>query len=105
MTNEQIIANEAILNGLYTEEQIKAFAEAGEETPVHTLQGWLSRGMKVRKGEHACLETRLWRKKSKKKKDVAEEQASSEQTEGLMKEFYLAKAFLFKLDQVEKIEK
>ena len=38
----------------------------GIEPPLHTLQGWASRGYKIKKGEHAVAETKLWKKKKKR---------------------------------------
>lgn len=102
MTNEQIIANVAISEGIYTEEEINEMLEAGKEIPLHTLQGWNERGkiigkrIKIKKGEHG-IETRLWRKKNEKSKE--EEEMSGEEV--LNKEFYLAKSYLFRYDQVE----
>jgi len=44
MTNEQIIANVAISEGIYTEEEVNNMIEVGKEIPLHTLQGWNARG-------------------------------------------------------------
>ena len=78
-------------------------SEAGKEIPLHTLQGWAVRGkkigktIKIKKGEHG-IETRLWKKKDKNAKN---EDDSVDEQDLLHKEFYLAKAYLFRLDQVE----
>lgn len=93
MTNEQIIADVAISAGIYTAEEIEAFIEEGKEIPLHTFKGWLSRGnYRVKAGEHG-IETRLWKKKERKKSD-------SENEEDDKRNFYLAKAFLFSENQV-----
>ncbi len=96
MTNAQIIADVAITMGIYTENQIEEFIKAGREIPLHTYQGWASRGnYKVKKGEHG-VETRLWRRKVKTDKIKDNEEP--------VLEYYLAKAFLFSERQVEKVE-
>ncbi len=94
MTNEQIIADVAISAGLYTEKEIVELIEAGKEIPLHTFKGWTARGpYKIKAGEHG-IETRLWKKKNKKKDDKGEEVEPKT-------DFYLAKAYLFSSDQVE----
>lgn len=103
MTNEEIIADVAISEGLYTEEEVNEMLEEGRELPLHTLQGWSARGkrigktIKIKKGEHG-IETRLWKKKEKKVKDEAE---SVDEQDLLNRKFYLAKAYLFTKDQIE----
>ena len=93
MTNEQIIAKMAILAGLYTEDEVIDFLKEGKEIPLHTLNGWTARGnYKIKAGEHG-LETRLWKKKEKKDNRNGSEEYKEK--------FYLTKAFLFSLDQVE----
>ena len=109
MTNEQIIANVAISEGIFTEEEVEAMIEAGKELPLHTLQGWSARGKrlgngktyKLKKGEHG-IETRLWKKKDKNYK--SEDESSDEEGLPTNRDFYLAKSFLFRADQVEIIE-
>lgn len=54
MTNEQIIQNEKKLLGM------------GEFEPLHTFAKWKEMGFKVKKGEHATVCTKLWKRKSKK---------------------------------------
>lgn len=85
MTNEQIIQNEKKLLGM------------GEFEPLHTFQKWKEMGFKVKKGEHAVTCTKLWKPKAKKYTDTNGE-------EKIENNFFLAKAFLFKLDRVERIE-
>lgn len=101
MTNTEIIINEAVENGLYTMEQIENILASGHMIPLHTFQAWKSAGYIVKKGEHARITTRLWRftNKSKKNNEV------DENTDGTNNEhYYLAKAFLFTSDQVERIK-
>lgn len=100
MTNTEIIINEAVANGIYTEEQVEEILSAGYTLPIHTFQVWKSAGYIVKKGEHARITTRLWRFTNKSKK-ADEEQADADGTEN--NHYYLAKAFLFTADQVEKI--
>ena len=97
MTNQQIIANLALEEGIYTESQIVAFIESGIEIPLHTFMGWSDRGFKVNKGATG-IETRLWKKKNEPTEDIL----SSEETS--TENFYLCKSYLFRLDQVESIK-
>ena len=67
---------------------------SGIEIPLHTVQGWNSRGSyRVKKGEHG-IETRLWKKK------VAKDTDKNDKDQG----FYLAKSYLFTSMQVEKAD-
>lgn len=84
MTNEQIIQNEKKLLGM------------GEFEPLHTFAKWKEMGFKVKKGEHATVCTKLWKPKAKKYTDTNGE-------EKVENNFFLAKAYLFKLNQVERI--
>ena len=95
MNNAKIIAQIAICNGLYPEEELKAMLAKGQEIPLHTYKGWKDRGMTVRKGEHG-IECKLGKKKTSKKSD--DDKESSEDDDG----FYLTKSYLFTKDQVEK---
>ena len=100
MTNTEIIINEALANGLYTEEQIENILASGHMIPLHTFKVWKDNGYIVKKGEHARITTRLWKFTSKAKKS----EEADENTEGTENNhYYLAKAFLFTADQVEKI--
>ena len=104
MTNEQIITELAMQ--LYGEDKVMEMIEEGIEPPLHTLQGWALRGYKIKKGEHALVETKLWKKK--KKKDEETELLETDDPDGQMptnRDFYMCRAFLFGLEQVEKAEK
>lgn len=106
MTNEQIITEIAMQ--LYGEDKVMEMIEEGIEPPLHTLQGWASRGYKIKKGEHAVVETRLWKKKKKKKSDGEAEQPEPEEQDGQIptnRDFYMCRSFLFGVEQVEKAEK
>lgn len=93
MNNAKIIAQIAICNGLYPEEELKAMLAKGQEIPLHTYKGWKDRGMTVRKGEQG-IECKLWKKKAVKKNDDDKE---SSEDDG----FYLTKSYLFTIEQVE----
>ena len=97
MTNEQIIAD--VATTVYGEDAVMQMIEDGIEIPLHTVKGWSTRGpYRVKKGEHG-IETRLWKKKTKK--DMKEEEnEEAEKRRG----FYLAKSYLFRADQVERIK-
>ena len=96
MTNLEIICNEAILNGIYTRDEIEDMLAQGLEPALHTYTGWKARGKVVKHGEKG-IETRLW-KKRKPKKDSDSKVEEQEQSN---EDFYLAKAFLFSEKQVE----
>lgn len=91
---------------IYGEDAVMEMLENGEEIPLHTVQGWASRGpYKVKKGEHG-LECRLWKKKKRKAGDD-DESKDEEENEMIStnRDFYLCKSFLFRADQVEKATK
>lgn len=50
MTNTEIIINEALANGLYTEEQIENILASGHMIPLHTFKAWKDAGYIVKKG-------------------------------------------------------
>ncbi len=101
MTNLEIICNEAIINGIYTAEEIEDMLAQGIEPALHTYTGWRARGKVVRHGEKG-IETKLWKKRSTKKTG---EQDTDDENEQVNESFYLAKAFLFCEAQVDDIEK
>ncbi len=94
MNNEEIIVRIAITNEIFSPEEIEKMISSGREIPLHTYRGWKDRGMNVKKGEQG-IPCKLWKKKGKQK----EETGASEEKDSL---YYLAKSFLYKLDQVEK---
>ena len=78
----------------------------GIEPPLHTLQGWASRGFKIKKGDHAIVETKLWKKKKKSKKESDQSDSDEPSTQiPANGDFYMCRSFLFGMEQVEKIEK
>lgn len=105
MTNEQIITEIAMQ--VYGEDTVMEMIQNGIEIPLHTLQGWASRGSyKVKAGEHG-IETRLWKKKKKKdfrNEEVNENSDKDKEELPVNRDFYLCKSFLFRYDQVEKVE-
>ncbi len=101
MTNSEIIINEALLNNIFTKEQIESMVKNGIDIPLHTFQTWKELGYSVKKGEHAKVTTRLW--KRTKKGQGAKTPEELEEAK-IKNHFYLTKAFLFTSEQVEKIE-
>ena len=87
MTNIEILQGECLLRNIQEE--------------VNTFQAWRAKGFKVKKGEKALFETKLW-KKTKGKVEV-EENDSEEDKKKKYSGFYLAKSYMFGEHQVEKI--
>ena len=48
------------------------------------------------------LETRLWKKRKRKDKDASSDEEENTE-EATNRDFYMAKAFLFRVDQVERV--
>ena len=98
MTNLEIVAHEAIVNKIYTKEQIESMVVAMQDLGLHTYGEWRKAGYQVRKGEKARIKTYLWKKTSKKtvNKETGKEEKESK--------FYLCKTYLFTREQVDKIE-
>ena len=100
MTNEQIIASIAIT--VYGEDAVTNMIDKGEDIPLHTIKGWAKRGhYRVKKGEHG-IETRLWKRKRKDTEESDDDKINIDDASN--KDFYMAKAFLFRKDQVERVE-
>lgn len=83
MKNQEIIAKAAVQAGLLPADEAKRMIEAGEDIPMHTLQGWKLRGNYHVKEDAEPLEVKLWRR----------------QEDG---RFYLAKAYLYSKEQIVK---
>ena len=83
MKNLEIIAKAAVQAGLLPADEAKRMIEAGEDIPLHTLQGWKLRGNYHAKDDAEPLEVRLWKRQEDGK-------------------FYLAKAYLYSKEQVLK---
>lgn len=101
MTNMEIIAAEAIASGFYTIEDVELFAANNVVIPFHTFTVWKSMGYAPKKGTKGW-ETKLWRLKSKKQIDEEAENGTDNDKD--KESYYLAKAYLFDLTQVEKID-
>ena len=105
MTNFEIITSEAIAAGIYTKEEAEDIISQGYALPIHTYNAWKRAGYQVRKGEKAKITTRLWKHKTEKTtlpmKDV--ETGETHDVEQESGRYYLAKAFLFTADQVDRI--
>ena len=102
MTNETLIRAAALQHGLFTEDQIKAYEQAGRRLPLHTYAEWQRLGFQVKRGEHAALKLQLW-KMGKQKPAPAEDEDSPETSESRSK-FFRTTAFLFLSTQVERIQ-
>lgn len=102
MTNIQIIANEAIANNLYTEEQVEELFSTMGCLPLFTFAEWKKKGYFVKKGEKAKLTCYIWKMKKEKTqgKDTDGNDVEVDATN-----FYKVKAFLFDAEQVQKAEK
>ena len=104
MTNLEIIATEAMVHELYTEEELMAFYDEKEIMPLNTYKMWDMAGYQVKKGEKAKIQTRLWKKNPKYRPMVTEEEIQETEADEVKKQraFYLTKAYLFDISQVEK---
>lgn len=85
MTNEQIIRNARVLNGI---------TEA-----AHTYAHWKALGYQVRKGEHAAFSTAIWKYAGRKNAD--DENADANEEGGRM---FLKNAHFFTASQVDPIQ-
>lgn len=99
MTNLNIIANEAIVQGIYTKEQITAMLQRYGGLLIMTFSEWKQRGYTVKKGEHAKIICSIWRKKTSKPNEEVNQNEEIQQDLG----FYKKVSYFFTLDQVEKI--
>ncbi len=93
MTNEQIIMQEAIASGFFTEEEIQGLIKSGKEIPFHTYAGWKSKEMVPKAGTHGW-QTKLWKRRSGQSTDAERENNG----------FFLTKSFLFHESQCEPIK-
>ena len=94
MTNSEIIQAEYNVRGI--------------EEEVNTFAYWKKIGYRVKQGEHALFETRLWKKRNKTQVVVEQDEQSENQdseNDSQMNKlgFYLVKSYLFGRHQVEPI--
>ncbi len=85
-SNRQIIADAAVRCGMLSREAADRCLEDGREIFLHTVHAWRLRypDCKVKAGEEGQgMEVKLWKKREDGK-------------------FYLAKSYLYRLDQIEK---
>lgn len=101
MTNFEIIANEAILQGIFTQEEVEEYITNMQRLPLHTFAEWKSMGYSVKKGEHAKMKCSIWRYKESEKKSKED----GEKNEKKESSYYMKLSHFFTADQVEKIEK
>lgn len=99
MSNEEIIVKSAISAGIFSEEEAAAYIMNGLRLPIHTFAEWKNHGYMVKKGEHAALTVRIWKPKTRKKKDEKTVDAKEENSG-----FFLTTAYLFTKQQVEAIK-
>lgn len=85
MKNQEIIAKAAVQIGLLTAAEVEKRLMNGEDIPLHTLQGWRLRGNYKVKDDAEPIEVKLWKR----------------QEDG---QFYLAKAYLYSEEQVQRNE-
>lgn len=84
MKNQEIIAKAAVQIGLLTAAEAEKRLQNGKDIPLHTIQGWRLRGNYKVKDDAEPIEAKLWKK----------------QEDG---RFYLAKAYLYSEEQVQKM--
>ena len=85
-SNQTIIIEEGIKNGIFSETEADLMMINGQDIPLHTYSGWVELGKAPRKGEHG-IQTRLWKKTQKEDQEM----------------YVLVKSFLFSEAQVEDI--
>lgn len=100
MTNAEIIFKEAVMNGLYTEDEAIAIIQERGGLPLHTFGEWKAHGFSVKKGEHAKLTCYIWKHKEKKGTVPMKDGEDVEVNE---RNFYLTKAHFFTAEQVERM--
>ena len=98
MTNYEIVLREAIMQGVFTPEQVAPFVENGLRLPLHTFQEWHNLGYMVKKGEKSRMTCTIWKYSSK---NIPTEDGEEEEQGG---HYFLAKAHFFTREQVEKIK-
>lgn len=104
MSNEEIIYKAAINAGIFSETEAQKYVRSGRRLPLHTFAEWAKHGYTVKKGEHAALTVRLWRKKCVKPVKASDgNEAKEAEVDG--GGYYLVTAFLFTGGQVDQIEK
>ena len=98
MNNVQIVFNEAIAEGIFSEDEAIAYMKVYGVLPLFTFKVWKDRGKVVRKGEHARLVVRLWKRKTGKSSVAADDDTQdNENRDG----YFLKTCYLFTADQVE----
>lgn len=106
MTNEQIIYSAAINAGIFSEAEAQKYVQSGRRLPLHTFAEWKKHGYSVRKGEHAALTVRIWRNKSVKASEPADNKEAKKTDEEEINDcYYLVTAHLFTGAQVERSKK
>lgn len=96
MTNLEIIKNEVIEKGLYTEDEINEIYLKTGQLPIATYQEWKKRGYQVKKGEKSII-IFIWKHKDKK---IKNENTDNEEIEP--EKYIKVKAYFFIKTQVSK---
>lgn len=96
MTNQEILQGLAV--SIWGEKAVENMINNGKDIPLHTVKHWQKMNFAIKRGEKG-IETRLWRRR--KRKDVPDDETEHVPTNG---DYYLCKAFVFRGDQVTKIE-
>lgn len=99
MTNLEIIAQEAILNGVYTEEEVDNLIATYGDLGLHTYAEWKRLGYQVKKGSKSLFMARIWRPRKGKNKEAQEDENTIE----IKKNFIKVNAYFFGSSQVEKL--
>lgn len=94
MTNEMIIAEAVVANGLMTKEQVQDYLESGNSLPIHTYGEWKRLGYQVKKGEKAVMQVALWKRTKKENEDGT-----------IDTNMFLQTAYMFSFEQVEEAKK
>lgn len=95
MKNDEIIANEAVYSGFFTEDEVKRIISEGRDLPFHTYGTWKNHfNMIPKRGTHGWS-TKLWRHRM-----VSDNDKESNENG----QYYLTKATLFHISQVEPIQ-
>ena len=95
MTNLEIISNELIEKGIYTENELEEKLLKTGYLPIATYQQWKKRGYQVKQGEKSIMTILIWKHKDKKLKN---EDTDNEEIEP--EKYVKVKAYFFNETQV-----
>lgn len=69
-----------------------------ENEQLNTFLYWKNNGYHIKRGEKACVTTKLWKRKTRKQQENEED----EENENADRNYILVNAYLFSTSQVEK---